>query len=305
MKLAEIERSILDSFRANDKIPENIEPTDENTLRVAMQTVLCIGNILREEKQRVDHLEKIRKPDGSIVTPLDVRVEEFSKKTISAAFPSANFIGEETDGNLEQAAYNVAVDPIDGSWSFVTHDSTSATSLCVYQNDRIVLGIVMNPSTGEVGYAVNDETTRLVQLSCFGEGDMSRTLPIQNPENCDDRIRINIQPSKGHRKYEDALKDAWDKEEINFVKASGGSPANSLLEAAKGYYIYIHPWELGPSSLFDLGAGIKLVENAGGSVATLDGSRIEPIGHSGLFIAGVNALHHEMVRNILKRTSPG
>ena len=73
----------------------------------------------------------------------------------------------------------------------------------------------------------------------------------------------------------------------------------ALLEAAKGHYIYVHPWQTTPSRAFDLAAGIKLVENARGRVIDLKGDRVNPVGHSGVFIAGVNAQHLNRVRCIL------
>lgn len=105
---------------------------------------------------------------------------------------------------------------------------------------------MVNPATGEIGYALKDKATRLIQLSLFDERDSARDLPSVGAKKSISRIGINIQPSKGHRKFEDALKNAWDEGRVNYVKCQGGSPALALLEAAKGHHVYmagnpVHP----------------------------------------------------------------
>lgn len=58
-------------------------------------------------------------------------------------------------------------------------------------------------------------------------------------------------------------------------------------------------WQATPSTPFDLSAGIKLVENAGGSVINLDGGKTVAVEHSGPFIAGINQEHDTTIREIL------
>ena len=299
MSLNTFEKAVIDSWRNDEEIPENIEPTDQNILWVCLLLTLQLGKILRSKRNKIDVLEFTRKEDGSVLTPMDGWVEDYARKRLLQAFPRFNFIGEEGGGRFEPDTLTAAIDPIDGSWSFIAHDSTYAVSLGLLRNENIFLGIVVNPSTGELGYAQKKMITRLIQLSCFGEPDTSRDLPSADPQKTLDRILVNIQPAKGYREYENALKNAWNQKEINYVKSAGGSPALALLETAKGHYIYVHPWQTIPAKAFDLAAGVKLVENAGGRVVDLMGYRVNPVGHSGVFIAGVNAEHIDRVRSIL------
>jgi len=300
MALNDIERMVLRSFRDEKESPGDSETTDENIFKVVLRVVLACGKKLRGTRSHPDALEISRKADGSIVTSVDRLVEAYARETLLRAFPGFNFLGEETGGRMASESFSAAIDPVDGSWAFVSHDSTSAVSMAIFRDGEIILGIVLNPATGEVAYARNKKPTRLIQFSCFGEGDIGRDLPSAVPARPKGRLLINLQPSPGHRKYGEALKDARGEKEIKFLKSPGGSPAFSLLEAAKGHYIYIHPWESEPAAPYDLSAGIKLVENAGGRVIDFNGNRISGIGHTGLLVAGIHREYQMEVLNILK-----
>lgn len=300
MELNSVELSVLDAFENDRKIPENLKPSEDNILRAVLQLILAAGKRLRSVRNRVDTIQLMRKEDGSVVTPFDFEVEALVKKGLSCAFPEFDFIGEEGGGKFGRREFTAAIDPIDGSSSFTAHDVTSVVSLSIFKGEKVLFGVVLNHSTGEVAYSLGSHPTRLIQLSCFGESHSARDLPSKKTARKGDSIMVNLQPAKGHLKYDQALKNAWKRRKINYVKSQGGSPALGLLEAAKGHYLYVHPWELSPSTPYDLSAGIKLVENAGGSVVSLEGFGIRPVGHYGIFIAGTNRAHQEIIRTILQ-----
>jgi len=295
-----IENEIVRSFRENREVPSDLALSDANLFRVSLHIILSIGRMLRQSRQRTDQMEKRIKDDGTIVTDLDSSVEDYAHRQFRRAFTHINFLGEETGGCLSDTEPSVALDPIDGTRSFIAQDSTNAVSLSIFKNSRVILGFVMNPATGEIGYSLKDSPTRLIQLSCFGEEDSARELPSVKNDPHAGRIRVNLQPGRGHRKYEKLLKDAWHERRINYVKSAGGSPALALLEAARGYYVYVHPWESKPATPFDLSAGIHLVENAGGRVIRADNRPVEAVGHRGLFIAGTDPSHLSKVLDILR-----
>ena len=300
MKLNSVERSILEAFENKRQIPGNLAPSEENILRASLQLMLAAGKRLRSVRNQVDLIRLAWKEDGSVVTPYDLEVEALVKEGLAGAFPDFGFIGEEGGGRFGDNEFTAAIDPIDGSSSFTAHDVTNVVSLSVFRREEVVFGVVLNHSTGEVGYGVGPHPTRLIQLSCFGECHSARDLPSKKAERKGGAIMVNLQPAKGHRRYEKALKGAWRGRRIQYVKSQGGSPALGLLEAAKGHYIYVHPWELSPATPYDLSAGIKLVENAGGEVTSLEGKRVRPFGHYGVFVAGTNKIHLEVVREILR-----
>jgi fructose-1,6-bisphosphatase/inositol monophosphatase family enzyme len=87
----------------------------------------------------------------------------------------------------------------------------------------------------------------------------------------------------------DKLFQLWNESGLNMVRMSGGSPSYALLETAKGSFNYINLWSKQVAAPYDLAAGILLVRRAGGDVIDLSGSPIRDTGHSGPFIAGLDA----------------
>ena len=92
---------------------------------------------------------------------------------------------------------------------------------------------------------------------------------------------------------------AWNGEQLQMVKAVGGSPSWGLFEAAKGAFVYVNLWSQRRSDPFDLAAGATLLRAAGGDVVGLDGLSIAVSGHRGPFVAGIDASQRQSVLNLL------
>ena len=85
------------------------------------------------------------------------------------------------------------------------------------------------------------------------------------------------------------------------MKLTGGSPSWSLLEAAKGRFVYVNLWASKPSDPFDLAAGVLLVRGAGGEVSDLDGNPIDPAAHSGPFVAAIDEAERNNVTDLVRQ----
>jgi len=147
-------------------------------------------------------------------------------------------------------------------------------------------------------YAIGDEPTRLLRGERWGIEATWRTMP-QMPDQ--DSILVNLQGKPRNAQIMAALYKAWEDELIKQVRSSGGSPAVGLAEVAKGSVAYVGHWR--DATAYDLGAGVKIIENAGGCVEDADGEPIKPVGHSGLFIAGLHTTHRRIIREIIGETT--
>jgi fructose-1,6-bisphosphatase/inositol monophosphatase family enzyme len=58
-------------------------------------------------------------------------------------------MGEEDEAEVDISKPYWAIEPIDGTWAFITHENTSAINLSLIDNEEVVLGIVFNPFTDE------------------------------------------------------------------------------------------------------------------------------------------------------------
>jgi fructose-1,6-bisphosphatase/inositol monophosphatase family enzyme len=236
------------------------------------------------------------KDDGSPVTELELTIEVGVREALAVFDPDAVMVGEESGGAMSPDHMTVAVDPIDGTWAFLNHTETSATVFNVFHAGRPYLGILANPVTGEVGYALANGATRLIRLDVFGEEDEAISLPL--PDAPVGTTLVNLHPAR--EGVASALLAAWGRQDIRSIRSPGGSPAWALLEAARGHFIYVNQWSKKPADPWDLAAGLLLVLGAGGDVVGLDGDTIDPLAHSGPFVAGLGAERLRLVTDIVR-----
>ena len=298
--LNELERACIEAFRSGAvSEPQRSKKESEAWIEFGLTLLLDASRIARERSSAFG-LERVElKGDGSPVTPLELEVESLLRARLQAFDPSATVMGEETGGALNNSGLTVAIDPMDGTWSFLTGTATYTMVLALFRDGTPVLGMVSNPSTGQLGYATRGGESRLVQLSVFGEPDSASSLPDYQSRCA--TVLVNVHPSRRGRPLVKALYEAWQQESIGMVRSPGGSPSWAFLEAARGSFVYLNLWSTVPSQPYDLAAGVLLVESAGGSVVDLRGEPIDPVSHLGPVIAGVDRTAREKVAEIARR----
>ncbi|MCB2205993.1 hypothetical protein KQI65_14725 [bacterium] len=284
MSLTKLEQTSIDAFRNGTLPGKQQAESDDEPLRFGLWALLTSAQIVREYRMGVADLERSVKADGSMVTSIEKEIEYRVLEALRAAMPDVQFVGEELGNSLPEKGVALAMDPIDGTWSFLAHAESCTTTLTWYQDTEPTLGMVVNHATGELAYAAKGGLTRLLQLSLFGEADMGMNLTPRRQH--DDTCLINVHPSRSADAIVQALYTEWKQNAVRSVRSLGGSPVWSMLDAAKGHYLYVNNWAGGPAQSFDLAAGILLVRGAGGDAVDVQGKSIDMLGHTGLFIAG-------------------
>jgi fructose-1,6-bisphosphatase/inositol monophosphatase family enzyme len=289
MRLTTIEKKVIDKFQKNDSMiytPNQIPVTDD-WIYFGISVLLKIGAMVR--KMRGEPMRELvhYKQDGSPVTKKEKDIEAFVRKELTCFYPDAKLFGEESGGRVPDAGIAIAIDPIDGTWAFVNRTETFATSLLFLKNRDPFLGMVLNPSTGELGYSPEKNRTRLLQLSMFGEGDLGYDLPMDRATP--DSTLINIHPQSRVDILLEPVFQQWRQKDLNMVRMPGGSPSFALLETAKGSFSYVNLWAKRPAAPYDLAAGINLVRSAGGDVVDLYGEPVRLMDHSGPFVASLDS----------------
>lgn len=297
MSLSEIETAVLAAHRRAESSRVAGEGTPDAWLEFGLTTLLDSGRRVRQA--RLAPFDVDYKGDGSPVTRLEDAVEKEVIARLKEFAPEAVVVGEETGGVLPDSGLALAVDPIDGTWAFLGRTESIATTLAVFSDGIPFIGIVSNPATGEVAYAVEGEPTRLLQLSLYGEEDQALELPL--PGSGRGPILVNLQPARRGLPVMATLYDAWEGGDVRMVRSPGGSPAWALLEAAKGSFVYANLWSKRPAEAYDLAAGVLLLRGAGGDVTDLDGQPIDLVSHSGPFVAAAYADHRHAVTELLRK----
>lgn len=301
MRLNELESACLASVRTGGATHSSTYAGDAALLHYALSTTLeALASVRRVRLQPLLDLVEF-KPDGSPVTRFEKEIEARAEARLADLTQRVAFVGEEAGGQLPDKGLAVAIDPVDGTWALLNRTETCAVSLTVYRDGAALIGVVGNPATGEIGYALSGSPTRLMQLDLLGEGDRACDLPLDRTPV--ESVLVNLHPQRHVTDLVTALVGAWRGNGLNMVRMAGGSPALCLLDAAKGSFIYVNAWTRGPSKAYDLGAGLELVRGAGGDVVDLQGDPIRAIGHEGLFIAGVDAEARERVRLVVKQVA--
>ncbi len=117
-----------------------------------------------------------QKGPQDLVTDIDLRVEATIRARIAAAFPGDTVLGEEGGLSGEAAGVVWIVDPIDGTANFVRDMGCWCVSIAAMAAARLVLGVVYDPTRGELfaaradgGASCNEAPLRAAGTDSLGE----------------------------------------------------------------------------------------------------------------------------------------
>ena len=237
------------------------------------------------------------KPDGSPVSTIEERIESYCREQVAKFDPTASFVGEEQGGEIDTSGVSLAIDPIDGTWAFVNRAETFATTMVLYRRGRAEVAFIANPATGEIAYAIAGDGARLLQIGLSGDANEAYDLPLV--QSSPTGHLLNLHPNRHMGPVMSQLVSCWEASEVGLVKSTGGSPVWSMLDAAKGACTYINLWPGLPAAPYDLAAGILLVRAAGGEVIDLSGKSVSMSGHTGPFVAGIDADNTQRVAKMI------
>lgn len=243
-------------------------------LIIAKQIVEEAGRIIREA--RVTNTFSYQfKEDDTPQTNIDVQIQEYMSKRLRDSF-NIQVMGEENHNNFDPNKPYWAIDPIDGTWAFITHENTSAINLSLIENNEVILGIVYNPFTNEFFQTERGAKSYIGMLK----------LPLRENEHV---AVVNFKPEREHA-IVGSLNALFKENKIKKLTSIGGSITYSMCMVAKGAFSnYITFFEK-PANAWDLSAAYIIIKNAGGFVTDLDGVEIDPISHEGYIIASANEI---------------
>ena len=208
-----------------------------------------------------------------VVTEYDRRVQELLMARLSAAVPGAVFFCEENEQQGDLKAEHVfIIDPIDGTMNFVRGFHHSAISVAYMRSGVLRAASVYNPYAEECFSALAGEGAW-----CNGRSIHAGALPLSESVVC-----------CGTAPYSPQLADStFDLIKKAFLASLDirreGSAALDMCSAAAGRAgVYFEP----TVSLWDIAAGLLLVQEAGGVCCRLDGSPVPLDGSKTSILAG-------------------
>ncbi len=217
-----------------------------------------------------------------LVTDIDREVEAYIIGELSVLYPEHGFFGEESGETQELSEFRWIIDPIDGTNSFVHGTNFYSISIALERNGYIVAGLVYAPAMDELFSAVIGCGATLngkkISVSSCEKFDMSM---LATGFAC---LRAGLEknniPYLAH-----ILPQACDLRRC-------GSAALDLAYVAAGRFDGF--WELN-LNLYDVAAGILLVQEAGGEVSDMRGGDEFP---SCGIVAGNPSIQKELLTKI-------
>ena len=132
-----------------NNLPANFLADVESTIREAGNLILTAYNLPSSA------INPIRKTSGW-VSDTDLEVEKFYKNQLAKIIPNSKFMGEETGGALSASGYVWVIDPIDGTYNFISKIPLFVTGIALVYEGKIIFNGVLEPVLGNYYFAYDD-----------------------------------------------------------------------------------------------------------------------------------------------------
>jgi len=241
-------------------------------LIIAKQIIDEAGKIIKEARA-TNTFGFSFKDDNTPITNIDKQIQQYITKKLCDSF-DIQVMGEEDEVQVDTSKPYWAIDPIDGTWAFITHENTSAINLSLIDNGEVTLGIVFNPFTDEFFHTEKGSESYIGMLK----------LPLRENEHV---AVVNFKPEREHPIVTN-LNRLFKEDKVKKLVSIGGSITYSMCMVAKGAFSnYIAHFD-NNANAWDLSAAVLIIKNCGGYVTDLEGKDIDPISHKGYIIASAN-----------------
>jgi myo-inositol-1(or 4)-monophosphatase len=261
-----------------------VTPPDPVFLATAVEIVLRAGGIQMSRRESGFSVNK--KGTIDLVTEVDLECERMCRDVLAERFPDHDILAEELSSGPAQVAssrYRWVFDPLDGTTNYAHGLPVFCASLALEIDGEAVAGAVYDPTrkelfTGERGAGAFLNGTRL---------HVSETGALL------DALLVTGFPYDVHQRLQPLL--AMFGAFLGQARAVRrlGSAALDLCYVAAGRFDGFWEQSLRP---WDVSAGALIVEEAGGRITGMDGTRFDPA--AAHLVASNGRIHQAMLRVI-------
>jgi myo-inositol-1(or 4)-monophosphatase len=266
-------------------------------LEVCLEAAERAGQILLDWQDRVQPREK---GPRDLVTEADLAAQEAARAIIHNAFPDHDFVGEEEAAERvakglkpigeRRSEYRWIVDPLDGTTNYVHHLPGYAVSIALQRQSELILGVVLDPLAQECFVAERGQGPKLngKPITASGCRRLEQAL-----------IAVSFSPQVTRESLE-------IKRFVEVLLASQsvrrmGSAALNLSYVAAGR---LDGYLATSVSIWDVAAGLLLVEEASGAVRAIDGGPLS-LERPELIAAASEPLHGQLVEVVSRAGARG
>lgn len=257
---------------------------EDNFLKVAKQAAIEAGKIIMSYYGK-DHKLMIKTDHSDFATQADLEAEKVIVGIITKNFPSHNIISEEKVRINRKSPFTWAVDPIDGTISFVSNLPFFAVSIGLLGNNQPIVGVIYHVERKDLYWAEKGKGAHL-------NGKKISVSKTDKLENAVVGMGIgSISQRKG--KLDEYFSPLLNK--VRYIYMLGGGAVTMAL-VAKGSLDALpnKAW------IWDQAAAGIIITEAGGKVSDRLGSPVDWSVDKTEFIAS-NGLIHEQILEALKK----
>tara|TARA_B100001287_G_C22500338_1_gene443339 strand:- start:8 stop:748 length:741 start_codon:yes stop_codon:yes gene_type:complete len=221
-----------------------------SNLNIMIKASEKASKVLIRDFGEIEKLQVSKKSPSDFVTNSDLKVEKIIIEELEKARPNFSYISEEKGIKKNKDSDNTwIIDPIDGTINFLHGIPHFAISIALKSNDEITSGLIYDPIKDEMFYAEKNKGAYL----------NNQRIRVSNKNNLEDCLfaiggKITNEP--------------------NFTNRRSGSAALDLAYVSAGRYDGYFQKNL---NLWDIAAGIVLVQEAGGILKNLNLNDIKNI----------------------------
>tara|TARA_B100001248_G_scaffold261746_1_gene254014 strand:+ start:21675 stop:22451 length:777 start_codon:yes stop_codon:yes gene_type:complete len=230
-------------------------------LAVIEDAVLTAGDLLKSYFGKISSFHE--KSDSSLVSKADQEAEEIIFQKLKAAFPKAEFYGEEGGKRegLQGFERSFACDPLDGTTNFLYRIPYFCSSVAMAYQGEWVLGYIYNPISGDVFYAIK------------GEGAFHNGKAMQASKLEDESKAMVVFSRAFSSNYGRAIIPLYKRLQNVRAVRSMGSAALDLAYVADGRFD-LHLCK--GLNVWDTAAATVMLRESGAAVMDLQGSDYDP-----------------------------
>ena len=244
------------------------------------------GEGLRKDFLAVASLEINHKVDASDpVSAADLRSEETLRKCLANISPDYGFLGEE--GGLIAGAdgsHMWICDPLDGTANFLYGIPQFAVNVALARDGKIIAGVTHIPMLGETFWA---ECGRGAWLN----GQLIKVSQRRGLINAIIGVGIPFASKPDHEKFAAEMLRLTPK--VSGLRRFGAAAVDMAYVACGRFDAY---WEQAVCA-WDIGAGVIIVEEAGGVVTDTSGRPLDL--NNGTVLASTPQLHPELLAELM------
>lgn len=211
-------------------------------------------------KKFAQSLEIHYKGDINLVTEADKMSENLIIDAIRQNFPDHGILSEESPAILDGSSYRWIIDPLDGTTNYAHGYPVFCVSIALEKEGEIILGVIYDPTRQDTFVAERGKGAYLngKRLAVSATPDLNRSLLATG-------FPYDIRQSKENNlNYFNVMA-----KEVQAIRRAGAAALDIAYVAAgrfDGFWeLKLQPW--------DMAAGCLIVEEAGGEITDIMGSR--------------------------------